>query len=184
MKTKFKSLLILALLAVSFSAFQLSAFSQSTNPPTLGMTVATTLSLRNPAIQQTNTFTVSLGDGMRTENNATYQATVLHGLYAVKENLSLGLRTEFDTLGTGGQTIAGISIGSELRYESDNLYASFIAGYHRDVEKNTRAAEFGIGLGAYMTQSFSVATEFLMTHNGRSKNALDRAVVVTANYTF
>lgn len=156
-----------------------------TNIPTLGMTIGNTLSLRNPAIQQTNTITISLGDGIRTESSETFQATVIHALYAVKDNLSAGIRFEADTLGTGGNTVAGVSIGGELRYETDNLYVSGIAGYHRDVQADTRSAEFGIGLGSYITPSFSTSVEFLMgLKNTSDHDSLGRAVVVTANWTF
>lgn len=174
MKTRILSLLLIL--------SSLCVHAQTTN--TLGTTLLYTLSMRNPEIQQTNTFTISIGDGLRTEQHATFQATTLRGLYLVTPKMQLGLRAEFDTLGTGGQDIAGISIGAEARYLSDNLFAAGILGYHRDVEANTRNVEFGIGLGAFLTPNFSVNTELLMQYNGRGRDALSRAVVITASYSF
>jgi hypothetical protein len=181
MKTTKRILFLIILLL----AIQLPAQTPTNAIPTLGMTVGNMLSLRNPAIQQTNTLTIALGEGIRTESSETYQATVIHALYAVRDNLSVGARFELDTLGSGGNTVAGISIGGEARYETDNLYASGIAGYHRDVEADKRYFEFGIGLGAYITPSFSMSTEFLLgLKNFTDDDSLSRAVVVTANWTF
>lgn len=183
MKIKYKILSVLCLVVLLCSAWTLPG--QTNLPPTLGTELGHILSLRNPAIQQTNDITVTIGDGIRTEADATYQATVVHALKSVKDNLSIGVRLELDTLGTGGNTVAGFSAGMEARYETDNLFVSGIAGYHRDVDDATRSFEAGIGLGAYITPNLNVCSELLLGYTGKSGNeGLEHAFVVTANYSF
>jgi len=183
MKIKYLFVILSALILIL--SLESVVAQTNTPPPTLGTAIGNALSLRNPAIQQTNDFTIQLGDGIRTERSETFQATVIHGLYAVKDNLSLGGRFELDTLGTGGNTISGLSLGGEVRYETDNLYVSGLAGYHKDVELNKRAFEFGIGLGVYVTPSFSTSIEYLLNLKSTTdNNSMDRAIVATANWTF
>lgn len=176
--------LLASIVAVCTFVATASAQINTTAPTnTLGTTLLYTLSLRNPAIQQTNTFSFEIGEGVRTETDSTLQATTLRGLYLVSPKVQIGLRAELDTLGEA-DTVAGVSFELESRYLSDNLFAAAIVGYHRDIDRDTRNLEFGIGLGAFITENFSVNTELLMQHTQDADNELQRAVVITANYRF
>jgi hypothetical protein len=181
--TNMKNKTILAA-ALCISAYLCPSVAPAQTTNTLGTVYLNTLSLRNPAIQQTNTLSFEIGEGIRTTAEDTFQATTLRGLYLVSPKVQIGLRSEFDTLGTGGNSIAGISINGEARYLSDNLFVAAVVGYHRDIEQNTRNAEFGIGLGAFTTPNFCVSTELLMQYTSDSETPLSRAVVITASYRF